>query len=168
MMESVFLTKQFIETQETKILEPVVRLETLEAGHRWVAYFPIEPANGEPDTRGLIYVFTGRFEGDMARGSLHYAIQYRLRVDEGKLTAESDLWMNSFGNGAVELPQLPGKIPYREWFDHRPMPIIKGENSQDPKLLGIEQYEREGLITPRAKSPEAESPVNEATPQKDE
>jgi mono/diheme cytochrome c family protein len=168
MMESVFLTQQFFEATESKIKEPIVRLETLEPLHRWVAYFPVGPASRESVAQGLIYIYTGRSDSDMARGTIHYAIQYRLQFDEGKLAADSDLWMGSFGNGAVEVPQPPGKIPYREWFDHRPMPIIEGENSKDPKLLGIEQYEKEGLITPSSKSPETQPAPKEAAGQKDE
>jgi mono/diheme cytochrome c family protein len=168
MMESVFLSQQFFEANETEVKEPIVRLETLEAGRRWVAYFPVLLTNGNLKAQGLIYVYTGRVDGDKARGTIHNAIQYALCFDEGKVAAESELWMGSFGNDAVEVPQPPGKIPFHEWFDYHPMPIIEGENSKDPKLLGIEQYEREGLITPSAKSPEKQPPSKEAAPQKDE
>ncbi len=168
MIGSVFLAKEFFEANDTKIKEPVVRLETLEEGHRWVAYVPIGSPHGALQAKGLIYVYTGRADADMARGTPHYAIQFDLKFDEGKLTADSDLWMNSFGNGAVEVPQQPGKIPYREWFDYRPLPIIEGENSQDPKLLGIEEYERQGLITPGGKPPASKPAVDNETPQEDE
>ena len=171
LMGSVFLAKQFIEANEIKVKEPVVRLENLEEGHRWVAYVPIGSPRGGLQAKGLIYVYTGRADADMARGTPHYAIQFELHIEEGKLTANSDLWMNSFGNGAVEFPQQPGKIPYREWFDYRPLPIIEGENSQDPKLLGIEEYERQGLITPGGKPPGSKPtdrpPVSNEPPQED-
>jgi len=168
MIGSVFLAKQFFETVETPIKEPVIRLETLEEGRRWVAYFPVGPLHGTLQAKGLIYVYTGRVENDMARGDPHYAIQYDLQIIDGKLTAESDLWMNSFGNATVETPQPPGKIPYREWFDFRPLPIIEGENSQDPKLLGVEEYERKGLITPGGKPPADKPPANGKPPGNDE
>jgi hypothetical protein len=163
MIGSVFLAKQFFEASESPIKEPVVRLETLEDGRRWVAYFPVGATNGAAEARGLIYVYTGRAEADMARGTPHYGILFDLKFDEGKLTADSDLWMNAFGNSAVQDPQPAAKIPFREWFDYRPLPIIEGENSKDPKLLGIEEYERQGLITP-----DGEPPVNNDAPQKDE
>jgi mono/diheme cytochrome c family protein len=168
MIESVFLSKQFFESVESRINEPVERLETLEEGRRWVAYFPVGQPSSSHLAKGLIYVYTGRADAEMARGNPHYAIQFDLQFDEGKLTAASDLWMNSFGNNAVEAPQQPGKIPYREWFDYRPLPIIEGENSTDPKLLGIEEYERQGLITPSGKQPANKSPASSETPQNDE
>lgn len=169
MIASVFLAQQFFETDETKIKEPVVRLETLEEGQRWVAYFPIGSASGALQAKGLIYVYTGRADADKARGTPHYGIQFDLQFVDGKLTADSDLWMNSFGNNAVQIPEKPGKIPYREWFDYRPLPIIEGENSQDPKLLGIEEYERQGLITPGGKPPASKkSPAGSEAPQADE
>lgn len=165
---SVFLAKQFFEPVETPIKEPVIRLETLEEGRRWVAYFPVGPIRDTLQVKGLIYVYTGRVEDGMARGDPHYAIQYDLQIVDGKLTADSDLWMNSFGNSAVEAPQPPGKIPYREWFDFRPLPIIEGENSRDPKLLGVEEYERKGLITPGGKPPADKPPANGTSPRNDE
>jgi hypothetical protein len=36
------------------------------------------------------------------------------------------------------------------------MPVITGPNSQDPKLLGIEEYIRKGLITPKKGAEEKE------------
>ena len=101
--------------------------------------------------RGLIYVYTGRVEAGMARGQPHYGISYDLQFADGKLSGESDLWMNAFDNPAFESPQPAGKLPFREWFDYRPLPVIEGQNSEDPKLLGIEEYEQKGLITPGTK-----------------
>jgi hypothetical protein len=60
--------------------------------------------------------------------------------------------MSSFPPGGVELPQNPGKVPFVEWFDYRPIPPISGQNSRDPKLLGTEEYEKQGLIAPAADS----------------
>jgi hypothetical protein len=81
-----------------------------------------------------------------------------LDFNDGKLSPESDLWMDSFGNVAFEPPRPPGKLPYREWFDYRPLPVIAGENSKDPKLLGVEEYVEQGLIKPDQKPEPSATP----------
>ncbi|HEV3137475.1 MAG TPA: hypothetical protein VGZ26_06215, partial [Pirellulales bacterium] len=136
-------------------------LETLEEAKRWVSYVRLE----KPDDRnkpwgGVIYIYTGRIERGTARGDPHCAIVYDLHFVEGKLTDDSDLWMNSFGNPAVNLPPQFNKIPYAEWFDYRPIPAITGPNSTDPKILGLEEYAKKGLIPPQPAAP----PSSDATP----
>jgi hypothetical protein len=153
LMASVFLSDQFYENRDNPLRDKPIRLETLEAGRRWVAFASAGPLAKKKSLQGLIYVYTGRIEGNSVRGEPHYAIRYDLSTLDGKLTDSSDLWMNSFGNGAVAMPEPTGKIPYREWFDYRPIPPIVGQNSTDPKLLGVEEYVRKGLIAP-PKTPE--------------
>ena len=153
LMSSVFLSEQFYDAQEESLRDTPMRLETAEPGRRWVAFIPIGSLLEKATLKGLIYVYTGRIDGEKVRGEPHYAIKYDLASADGRLTDDSDLWMNSFGNGAVALPEPDGKIPYREWFDYRPIPPIVGENTKDPKLLGVEEYVRKGLIkAPAAKS----------------
>jgi hypothetical protein len=161
LMASVFLTEEFYETGEETLRDRPTRLETVEPGQHWVALVPIGPIGDKKTLSGLVYVCTGRIAEGKVRGDPHYAIKYDLAIVDGKLGGESDLWMNSFGNGAVALPEPPGKIPYREWFDYRPLPVIEGENSKDPKLLGVDEYVRKGLIKPPAEKA-AESPAAEA------
>jgi len=150
LMASVFLSDKFHGNELEKLKEQPARLETLEEAKRWVAYVP----TGSPDANGklvgLIYMYTGRIENEMVRGDPHYGVKYDLSFVDGKLSAESELWMNSFGNGAFVQPELPGKLPYREWFDYRPIPAITGENSTDPKLRGVEEYIQKGLLKPEA------------------
>lgn len=163
LMDSVVLVRNFYEIPDNRLKEKPVRLETLEPDKRWVAYFPLEIPPDAVNLIGEIYVYTGQVHEDMLAGTLHYGIGYELRFSDGKLSPESDLWMNSFGNGAFNDPTPPGKRPYREWFDYRPMPIMTGENSKDPKLLGVEQYIKEGLIHPdRNEKPAQKKPVDEA------
>ncbi len=149
LMDSVFFSEEFVESTTTKLEKEPTRLESLEEGKRWVADVPIGPADSAGKLSGLIYLYTGRFGKDMVRGEPHYGVKYDLIVVDGKLVDGSDLWMNSFGNPVVAPPTPRGKIPYNEWFDFRPIPAIEGENSKDPKLLGVEEYERKGLIKPQ-------------------
>ncbi|HEY2893687.1 MAG TPA: c-type cytochrome domain-containing protein [Pirellulales bacterium] len=157
LIASVFMTSQFLTDRQSKLEGTLTRLETLEPGKRWVAYVPIEESPQNDRITGLFYIYTGRIEHGLAYGQPHYGVKYDLGLQDGHLSEDSDLWMNSFGNPAVQDPQPPGKIPYREWFDFHPLPIIEGENSKDPKLLGVDEYVRKGLISPpdqKAESPQ--------------
>jgi hypothetical protein len=173
LMASVLLVKQYYEAPNNELQEKPVRLETLEADKRWVAYVPIgsPPHGSEVRLDGVIYIYTGQVMNNKLGGSLHYAVQYALTYADGKLSPESDLWMDSFGNAAFEAPRPSHRLPYSEWFDYRPIPPITGENSKDPKLLGVEQYIREGLIKPaqpdaESKEPPAEPPEPKESPDK--
>ncbi len=154
LMSSVFLSETFFDpSKPAQKIDSPVRLETLEEGKRWVAYFPVKPNSELNVSQGLIYVYTGGSVDRDFRGDPHYGVVYNVAVEDGKLGAESEVWMNSFGNGAFVDPLPPGKLPYQEWFDFRPMPIITGENTKDPKLLGVEEYVRKGLIKPHEPAP---------------
>jgi hypothetical protein len=181
MMASVFFSEKFYGYDSQESQEEPQQLETLEDAQRWVAYFPLGSPDAAGKMKGLIYMYTGRTDKGVIRGDPHYAIRYDLEIVDGKLGAESALWMNSFGNWAVATPEPPGKIPFREWFDYRPIPAIVGENSKDPKLLGVEEYVKKGLISPEAAAPGAApagspqqgsgdslSPADEQPPQKEE
>jgi len=156
LMASVALTKNFYDSADSLLRENPVRLETIEANKRWVASFPIGKPTEKPELDGVIYIYTGTVDDKTFSGTLQYGIQYQLRFTGGKLSPESDLWMDSFGNGAFANPIPPGKLPYREWFDYRPMPVISGENTSDPELLGVDEYVRKGLIAAPEKSPSDE------------
>lgn len=168
LMASVLLVKNFYEDPNLKLLEKPVRLKTLEPEKRWVAFVPIGMPDDQATLSGVIYIYTGRIQDDMLRGSLHYGVQYELRFAGGGLSPESDLWMDSFGNAAVAQPDPPGKLPYREWFDDRPIPVISGENSKDPKLLGVDQYVEEGLIEPDGEAKADQDPKPNPPPQSQE
>jgi hypothetical protein len=156
-MDSVFLSETFYGTdmQDIDDSKPVVHLQTLEEAQRWVAYYPVKSSQ-QGTFDAIIYIYTGRVEKDQIRGEPHYAIQFNLKIADDKVAEESDLWMNSFGNGAFLDPQPPEKLPYREWFDTHPIPEITGENTKDPKLLGVEEYVRKGLLPPEAAQPPQE------------
>jgi hypothetical protein len=154
LMGAAFLSQEFYGSSASKLRDAPVRLEVLERGRRWEARVPIGEPNAAGTLGGLIYLYTGRIEHGTVRGDPHYGIQYDLVFADGALAAESDLWMSSFGNPAVVPPSPPGLIPFREWFDYRPIPAITGENSKDPKLLGVEEYVEKGLIEAEPPQPD--------------
>jgi hypothetical protein len=72
----------------------------------------------------------------------HFAIRYDIQVEEDKISNESVLWMGSMytlGN-RVLVPE-EGKILLDRWFDWRPIPVVEGEATTDPKLLGVEEHQ---------------------------
>lgn len=165
LMDNVFLSEQYFEPDNNATSEkPLVRLETLEAGQRWVAYAPVTAPDAKQMSQGLIYIYTGSSSGKMVRGEPHYAIRYDLSFAGGVLDGESDLWMNSFGNGAFETPSVEKKLPYREWFDDQPLPVIVGENTKDSKLLGIDERVEQGLIPAPASPPAKEGAAPPESP----
>jgi hypothetical protein len=147
-MGSVLFTKQHVESTEGKQDEEPVHLEVLETGQRWAAVIPL----GKPDVTGawsgVIYIYTGTYHEGRLAGSLHYGIGYEVSAVDGKVSPESDVWMDSFGNPVFAPPTPTDKLPYQEWFGTQPLPVITGENSKDPKLLGIDEHVRKGFIKP--------------------
>ncbi len=169
LMSSVMLVKNFYEAPNTKLTEEVTRLETLKPDWHWVAYVPVEVGSSGGDVLdGTIYIYAGQIRDGMLDGTPHYGVEYALTIVDGKLTPESDLWMDSFGNNAFEPPARDDKLPYDEWFSERSMPVITGKNSSDPTLLGVDEYVEKGLIgPPEAASAEA-PPPGSPTPEKAE
>ncbi|MEX0978487.1 MAG: c-type cytochrome domain-containing protein, partial [Pirellulales bacterium] len=167
-MASVVLVKNFYGAPNNRLTETPSKLEILEPEKRWVAFVPIGTPQDGAALRGQVYIYTGRIDNDMLEGTLHYGVQFELQFVGGKFSSESDLWMDSFGNGAFSEPQPRGKLPYREWFDDRPMPVITGENSKDPKLLGVDDYIKKGLIRPDKTKQAGEAPKTTPPPQSDE
>ena len=162
-MAAVLFTHEHHESQTSHLEEEPTRLETLEPMQRWVAYVPLETPTEMKAWVGVIYVYTGQIKDGKVHGTLHYGIEYHLDVAADRLTAESDLWMDSFGNSAFAPPTPPGRLPYQEWFGDQPLPVIEGENSKDPKLLGVDEHVQKGLIKPPAES-KSKSP--DAAPEK--
>jgi hypothetical protein len=152
-MASVLLTKQHVESTDGKQDEEPSHLEVLEAGQRWAAVVSL----GKPDESGAwsgtIYLYTGSYHEGHLRGTLHYGIGYQVKAVDGKLSPDSDVWMDSFGNPVFAPPPPAGMLPYQEWFGTQPLPVITGENSKDPKLLGIDEHVEKGFIKPPQKPP---------------
>ncbi len=165
-MGSVLFSRQHAESTDKKVDEEPVHLETVAVDHRWVATVPLGKPDKSGGWSGTIYVYTGKYnEGELV-GTLHYGIEYQVNVADGKLSPESDLWMDSFGNHAFAPPTPPGMLPYGEWFSPQPLPVITGENSKDPKLLGIDEHVRKGFIKPPSEQPAepADQPKSDSKP----
>ncbi|QDT35836.1 c-type cytochrome domain-containing protein [Stratiformator vulcanicus] len=85
------------------------------------------------DLSGVIYIYTGNRPA--------FAASYRLKVDSGIVSDESEIWMNHLYAAAFLPPPIEeGKIPHSEWFDWRPLPIIDAPQTEDEDLLGITEH----------------------------
>jgi hypothetical protein len=74
----------------------------------------------------------------------HYGIGYDLKISDDQLTAESDVFMGAL----YRTRKLPTwRVPMDQWFSHRPIPELPGENVSDPELLGITDHIAAGLST---------------------
>ena len=107
----------------------------------WMIEFPLELHPDQPRQEGYVYLYNSFHEqGEGLSGTCHFAIGYTLVTADGKLTPESQVWMEA----AVKPGQLhwtpEGRISAQEWFDVLPIPEIEGGNSSDPKLLGVEEH----------------------------
>lgn len=108
----------------------------------WEMRYPLAPFKKSSDSqlKGIVYHCEKRFDDDDVQiGSrFHYAFQFDLKFDGGKLDEASDLWMGAtYRNRALRI----WEIPQREWLSTEPIPVVEGENlTTDPKLLGIEGH----------------------------
>lgn len=123
-----------------------VRFETTEPGQRWQAVYPVEhDPQGDPASNltGVIYIYhNSEIQGErIVSGVRHYAIKYELVVDQGRIVEGSDVFMQAlFWTPAIEAPTQSDRLPFVEWFSTKPIPKIVGGNSDDPKLLGIDEH----------------------------
>lgn len=166
-MRMIFLTREFgYFLARDEPVQDAVELRTLEEMQRWEALYPLGVIAGRDagEVSGVVYVcqklildleiygplerlLTGHspFSAggqEMIGSRFHYAIQYDLRLEDGVVTPESDLWMGSlYRTHKVDLAQLP----HTEWFSHEPIPTLPSRQAYDPELLGIE-YEGEKLL----------------------
>lgn len=63
----------------------------------------------------------------------HYCIACSLHFNDGIVLPQSRLWMLPI----FPSPILKGPKTDRQWFSDRPIPEITGENTNDPRLLGV-------------------------------
>lgn len=162
-MNTMFLTTQcdrFLEADGPA--RDRVTLSEVEPMQRWQALFPItrlpsccRPHDGE-ELRATIYVCQEQFADSwlsfmpkVRSGSrFHYGIHYDLSIEDGHLTDQSDIYMGAL----YRTRKLPTwRVPMDEWFSHRPIPELPGENVDDPELLGITDHVAAGLGTGSAR-----------------
>jgi hypothetical protein len=124
------------------LAEDVVGLEKLSGAESWVGYWPIRlPADKTSTTiSGMFYVCQGRVDDDAVVGTAHYNVLYDLAIADGELQLGSNVQMGSLYRVGNLQAAIPGMIQNNEWFDSRPIPVIAGENSDDPKLLGVGEH----------------------------
>ncbi len=126
-------------------LADAVKLSTLKRLHHWEALYPIGkiPVNGKDKKESIVYIAEKRYldsvwgDPKLIGTRFHYAIQFELFFEDGRLVPDSDLWMGALYR-TRRFPQW--KLPLKEWFSHELIPELPGKNTDDPKLLGIDEY----------------------------
>ncbi|MFK7817621.1 MAG: hypothetical protein AB8G99_02795, partial [Planctomycetaceae bacterium] len=148
LMTQMFLTKQcevFLGRYEPTADR--LALTTTEPMQRWEAVFPIDRTTGTccEDLTGVIYVCQDHYikpwwrlkKEELMGARYHYGIKYKLKLKDGRLTPESDLWMN-----ALYRTRKFDKatIPMAQWFSHESIPELPGPNVEDEELLGVDDH----------------------------
>jgi mono/diheme cytochrome c family protein len=156
MMATVFFSEDFFDPRNQESpRDELIRLEMVEDGQRWHVRIPLRAKLQGDSLAGLIYLYMGRITPERVEGTPSYAIKYDLVITDNHVDAQSDLWMSSFNMPPIAPPTPAGHLPFTEWFDYRPIPPITGENTKDPKLLGVQDYIDKGLLPPDAAQPKA-------------
>lgn len=124
-----------------------VPFQSIRTGWEWGATARISDSNTEPPTvngfgslRGVWLVCTND-----QPNSAHYYIQYVLHFKDGVLLPESRMWMVPVVLSGI----LGGPSSEGEWFSDRPIPEIDGENTSDPKLLGVPNPDGSHPLAPK-------------------
>lgn len=125
---------------------PVVRqhqamlAEVRPDGALYVGRLPIR--RGDNESKPVAPVVSsppaGPEEEGLVTADISYVVCYSLGLADGCLSGESDVWFGCLWQPPVVQAQSMGnRIAFAEWLDWRPLPIITGTNTSDPKLLGI-------------------------------
>lgn len=108
-----------------------VMAEATEPGETWRLRWRLPAGKAE----GLIYL--------CLLSNPQHGLVWDLKLQEGKIAAGSEVWMNAIDVPAVvQLPPPgPGKLPFTAWFSDEEIPEIEGgQTTKDPKLLGVGDY----------------------------
>ncbi|MBM83787.1 MAG: hypothetical protein CMJ78_24790 [Planctomycetaceae bacterium] len=139
-MSAIFFTRHYLTPENLE--NDFVQFRNIDYQDTWSADFPIGkiPDNGTGKLSGLFYLCQGYSAKRTVADRYHFGIKYDLQVEDGLIATGSDLWMGSlFWTQALAVPQRD-KVPMHEWFDHRPIPVLKQENTADPSLIGADEY----------------------------
>lgn len=149
MMSTMFLTAEcdrFLGRDQP--VPDAVGLTETEPMQSWVALYPIRRANDcchREECRGTVYACQRHFHQPklaflgkrLAGARFHYGIRYDLQIRDGVLHAGSDVYMGAL----YRTRKLPTwRVPMSQWFSHEPIPVLPGENVDDPELLGIDEH----------------------------
>ena len=138
---------------DQKIAGDLSQFDDVETEQRWRATIALPKTqsweNGR--TAGMIYLMHGvdhnvKSAAGSAAPRPHFGIRYEVELDQGKITKTSTLWMGSMYTlgGRVLIP-TEGQVLLDRWFDWRPIPVIEGEGSSDPELLGLPEHLRDNV-----------------------
>lgn len=154
MMGTMFLTTQcdrFLGRYEP--IADAVGLTEVEPMQKWEALYPIRrQCCGGSEVRGTVYVCEKHFyqprltflERQRGGSRFHYGLRYDLQIRDGVLADASDVYMGAL----YRTRKLPTwRVPMTQWFSHEPIPVLPGENVDDPELLGVTDHiaKREGV-----------------------
>ncbi|MFK7818448.1 MAG: c-type cytochrome domain-containing protein [Planctomycetaceae bacterium] len=135
-MHSIYLSRQ---ANHAVAIDEPVQLEEVEPKWKWGARYRLSKAAITDQLQGRVFVHcSARVEGGLVKGHIHYAISYDLLRRGDRLAKESEVWMGSLFQTENVVGPPADKIPVDEWFDFRPIPEIVGKNTDDPKLLGLD------------------------------
>jgi len=116
-------------------------LSAVVAGEKWNVAYDLPSCSASERIRGELFVCTGlRMPEGQVAGHPNYRIDYDLQIDAGQIDPRSRIELISLVQPGNLLRPEPGRIQPSEWFDFRPIPVIEGEPSTDPVLLGIPEH----------------------------
>lgn len=118
------------------IRKSAVPFTTLESGEHWIAEHSLESSSltASGTLVGKLYI------AQSVQGNPHYGVSYSIKIENNAISEESEIWMGAMYFTANVVVPGEREIPLSQWFDFRPMPMIEGGNSNDPKLLGINEH----------------------------
>ena len=98
---------------------------------QWEAVFPIKSRGDTNNERlsGVVYICEERYgvKKQILGGRFHYAIEYDLYVEDGKIRQPSDLWMGATFEGRQF--EEAGITP-DEWLSLKPLPELPADEQQ--------------------------------------
>lgn len=139
-MRTIFLSHQVALVNRPEAADQPVYFEVVEPNEKWIAHYPIRATGGLTELSGMLYVYKGQETDGQVDAKFHYGISYDVRLVDGNISRDSEIWMGSLSVPAGMIIPPHDRMILNEWFDFRPLPEIEGDNSQDPALLGIPEY----------------------------
>lgn len=162
LIDTVFLSTHAYSSAGSPRKDNPVKLTTVKPDWQWTALVPLSPKQANPKKKlkegakpkkagskektsrskdraasrvlaGYVYIYyQGKITEKTVKGACHYSMRYSIVIIDGRIAEGSDIWMGA--------RFWPTKVSLKEWFDHNPMPIIKGENTKDPELIGTPEH----------------------------